>query len=86
MQWSPTIPVLSDAMRPLAAGGDYFVFTSRGIYSIDPAKRDIRIFRGYDKEATGGVLLRVGDRLIAVSNVAITAYPIGNGGGTSASR
>lgn len=81
MQWSPTIPVMADALRPLSAGGEFLVFTSRGLYTIDPGKRDIRIFRGYDRDAIGGVPLRVGDRLITVSNEAVTAYPIQSGGG-----
>ncbi len=87
MQWSPTIPVMADAMRPLIAGSEYLVFTSRGIYRIDPAKRDVNIFRGYERDVMGGVMLRIGDKLVTVSNVAITAYPLSAGAaGTSASR
>jgi len=52
----------------------------RGVFQIDPAKRDISIFRGYDHDAFGGVVLRVGDKLITVSNQAVTAYPLDGGG------
>ena len=53
------------------------MFLGRGVYEIDRQTGDtLRIFRGADKECLGGALWRTGDRLVTVSNRAVTAYPI----------
>jgi outer membrane protein assembly factor BamB len=84
LTWAPALPVTADAMKPVRAGDDYLVFTGRGIYQINPAKQTIEIFRGADLESVGGSLLRAGDKLIAVSNLSVTAYEVGRP--TTASR
>jgi hypothetical protein len=54
-----------------------YVPTSRGIFDLDPANGDIRrIFRGADRESGAARLLLAGDKLIAISDTAVTAYPI----------
>lgn len=84
LTWAPALPVTADAMKPARAGDDYLIFTGRGIYQINPAKQSIEIFRGFDLESVGGSLLRAGDKLIAISNLSVTAYDVGRS--TTASR
>jgi outer membrane protein assembly factor BamB len=78
---SSKLPDGNDSIRPIGAGGSYFVFLSRGIFEVNTREsdvtRDTRTFRGEDRESLGGVLLRAGDKLITVSDRAITAYPVG---------
>ena len=59
-------------------GIDFLVFTSRGIYRIHPAEQRMELFRGIDLDSIGGTLLHVGNKLITVSNHAVTAYDIGS--------
>jgi hypothetical protein len=65
-------------LGPLLAGNRLYVFSSRGIYEIDTATGDPTRapFRGADLDSLGGALLRCGDRLVSVSNLAVTAYPL----------
>jgi hypothetical protein len=54
-----------------------YQFTPRGIYEI--AKTDgavLQLFRGIDMDSLGGGLYVAPHALVAVSNLAITAYPI----------
>lgn len=77
---SSKLPDANENVRAIAAGTSYLVFLSRGIFEVDTAvtdvTRDTRTFRGIDKDALGGILLRTGDKLISVSNLAVTAYPV----------
>jgi outer membrane protein assembly factor BamB len=79
---SSKLPDATDAVRALSAGGKYLLFLSRGIFEVDTTitdvTRDTRSFRGFDKDSQGGSLLRAGNKLISVSNLSVTAYPMGD--------
>jgi outer membrane protein assembly factor BamB len=75
--WSTKIPGENVALKPLACPEHVFVPTARGIFDIDPANGDIRrVFRGADRESGLCRLLLAGDKLIGISDTAVTAYPI----------
>ena len=76
LKWAPPLPTDGQRVQPLRAGNDFLVFTGRGIYRIDPAQQRMEIFRGIDVDSLGGSLLHVGNKLITVSNRAVTAYVI----------
>jgi outer membrane protein assembly factor BamB len=77
MAWSASLPPLGARLNPLVSETRLLAFAPRGIYEIDVADGDtVRIFRGADRESVGGDLCRAPGRLIAVSNLAITAYPV----------
>lgn len=77
MEWSASMPNLVTRMTPLVGENHLLAFGPRGIYEIDLADGDtVRILRGADRESSGGDLCRAPGRLIAVSNLAITAYPV----------
>jgi outer membrane protein assembly factor BamB len=80
---SSKLPDATDTVLALAAGGKYLLFLSRGIFEVDTTitdvTRDTRSFRGFDKDSQGGVLLRAGNKLISVSNLSVTAYPVEEG-------
>jgi hypothetical protein len=44
----------------------------------------VRIFRGADRDALGGQLYVMRDKLIAVSNLKVTAYPLQTTSATAA--
>jgi hypothetical protein len=86
MRWSIKTPVDSGDTRPLVVarrdanggGGEHVhLFGSRGVYDIDLRDGARSIFRGYDRDGIGGAVWRAGDRLVCVSNRAVTAYPLG---------
>jgi outer membrane protein assembly factor BamB len=83
---SSKLPDGTENTRPIAACGSYFVFLSRGIFTVNANEPDVtkdtRAFRGEDRDSLGGALMRVGDKLVSVSNLAVTAYPL-NGGATA---
>jgi outer membrane protein assembly factor BamB len=75
--WSTKIPVMTGLIQALVEPGHIYVATQRGIYDIDPANGDVlRIYRGADKGSPGGRLLVSGNRLICVTDAAVTAYPV----------
>jgi outer membrane protein assembly factor BamB len=75
--WSTKIPDQMATLRPLIFADHIYTATSRGVFDIDPANGNVRrIFRGADREASEGKLLVAGDKLICVSDTAVTAYPI----------
>jgi outer membrane protein assembly factor BamB/TolA-binding protein len=77
LQWSAHLPGLGSAVRPILSPGRIDLFLPRGIFEMDTSDGDtLRIFRGYDHDGAGGTLWRAGDRLLAVSDRTITAYPI----------
>ena len=79
MAWSAPMPPLIGRLTPLVGEQRVLAFAPRGIYEIDLADGDtVRIFRGYDRDSIGGTLWRAPGRLIAVSNLAVTAYPTGD--------
>ncbi len=77
MLWSLRLPALTGEMRPITAGDSFYAFVSRGIYQIDAKTGNtVKIFRGADRDALGGQLYVLKDKLIAVSNLKVTAYPL----------
>jgi hypothetical protein len=78
MRWSASVPVETGMLRPLLGGDRLYVFSSRGVFQIDTASGDSagEPFRGADLESLGGALWDCGDKLVAVSNLAVTAYPL----------
>lgn len=75
--WSTKLPSQSQFPAPLACAEHLYVPTSRGIFDIDPANGDIRrIFRGADRDSGAARLILAGDKLIAVSDTTVTAYPV----------
>ena len=78
---SSKLPDANDNVRAMIAGTSYLMFLSRGIFEVDTAvedvTRDTKNFRGIDRDSLGGVLLRAGDKLITISNLSVTAYPVG---------
>jgi outer membrane protein assembly factor BamB len=75
--WSTKLPSQTNTPTPLVCPGHIYVPTARGIFDLDPANGDIRrVFRGADRDSSGGKLLVVGDKLIYVSDTAVTAYVI----------
>lgn len=78
MRWSTSLPTETGMLRPILGGDRLYVFSGRGVMQIDTANGDPagRPFRGADLESLGGALYRTGDRLVSVSNLAVTAYPL----------
>lgn len=75
--WSKPVPMGTSWVRPLTTADRIYQFTSRGIYEIDKSSGDvIQIFRGADMDSLGGSLIMTPRALLAVSNLAITAYPV----------
>jgi outer membrane protein assembly factor BamB len=76
--WSKPAPIGTSWVRPLLSDDRIYQFTSRGIYEIDKATGDVvQLFRGADMDSLGGALLLAPhNTLLAVSNLAITAYPL----------
>jgi outer membrane protein assembly factor BamB len=76
--WSTKLPVVSGGVRPMLAKGHLYVPTGRGIYDIDPANGDVlKIHRGADRESMGGRMIVIGDRVVCVGDVCVTAYRMG---------
>jgi hypothetical protein len=76
LSWSAKLPGGSFDGAVLLGPDGVFQLTPRGIFEIDPKTGDVRrIFRGDDLGSAGGDLVPTGDRLLTVSNRAITAYP-----------
>jgi hypothetical protein len=74
------MPDLLVRLTPIVSGGRVFAFAPRGIFEIDTTNGDTaRILRGADLDSFGGTLNRAPGRLIAVSNIAVTAYPVSDG-------
>jgi outer membrane protein assembly factor BamB len=81
--WSVRTPVQTGALRPILDGGHGYVLSSRGVYQVELADGDVvRLFRGGDSDSLGGTLWASGERLVCVSNLRITAYPLAKGSST----
>ncbi len=75
--WSKLVPEGTSWIHPLMTDDRIFQFTPRGIYEIEKQSGDIvRLFRGADMDSLGGNLLLTPKALVAISNLAITAYPL----------
>ncbi|HKD37670.1 MAG TPA: PQQ-binding-like beta-propeller repeat protein, partial [Pirellulales bacterium] len=75
--WSTKLPQSGVTPSPLIVPDHVYVPTSRGIFDLDPGNGDIRrVFRGADRESGSARLLLAGDKLISMSDTAVTAYPV----------
>ena len=64
-------------VRPIMTADRVYQFTPRGIYALDKQNGDVvQLFRGADMDSLGGRLVVTPHALLAVSNLAITAYPL----------
>lgn len=80
LKWASRLPAGTGWLKPLVTGGRFYQFTSRGIFELDKANGDTdRLFRGSDLDSLGGVIMATPERVITVSNLAVTAYAITNG-------
>lgn len=76
--WATPLPRSVEWSTPLVTAGRIYQFTSRGVCEVDKATGEIvRIFRGADLESMGGSMFVSAGKLITVSNLAITAYSLG---------
>ena len=76
--WSVKVNLGTSWSRPLLTQGRIYHFSPRGIFEIDKADgRVVHLFRGADLDSLGGELLVTPKALLAISNLAITAYPLG---------
>ena len=76
LRWSSPVPMEAGAPRALVGDEALLVFTRRGIYELDRQSGDVRrIFRGHDLSSRGGSISLLDDKLICISDQAITAYP-----------
>jgi outer membrane protein assembly factor BamB len=75
--WSTKLPQGRQSEQSLVCLDHIYVPTARGIFDIDPSNGDIRrIFRGADRDSGAARLILAGDKLIAISDTAVTAYTI----------
>jgi outer membrane protein assembly factor BamB len=76
--WSVNVTPGTSWNRPLLTQGRIYSFSPRGIYEIDKAAgKVVHLLRGADGYSLGGELIVAPHCLLAVSNLAITAYPLG---------
>jgi outer membrane protein assembly factor BamB len=76
--WATRLPRSAEWSAPLVTATRIYQFTSRGVCEVDKESGDIlTYFRGDDLSSLGGSMFVAGGKLITVSNVAITAYPLG---------
>ncbi len=81
LSWATRLPGGSLEGEVLVRPDGVFQLTPRGVFELDPGSGDVRrIFRGEDLGSGGGDLLLTDDRLLTVSNRAVTAYPRGAAG------
>jgi outer membrane protein assembly factor BamB len=75
--WATRLPGGSAEAKLLVRPGGLWQLTPRGVFEMDPRSGRVRrIFRGEDMGVVGGDLYLTGRLLLAVSNRAISAYPI----------
>jgi outer membrane protein assembly factor BamB len=78
--WSVKINLGTSWAQAMMTPARLYHFSSRGIYEIDKANGNVvRVFRGADLESLGGNLIITPKALLAVSNLAVTAYPLTSG-------
>jgi outer membrane protein assembly factor BamB len=82
--WSANVIPGTSWNRPLLTQGRIYSFSPRGIYEIDKTDgKVVHLLRGADTYSMGGELMVTPKCLLAVSNLAITAYPLGNAPATT---
>jgi hypothetical protein len=75
--WATPIARSANWSVPLVTANRIYQFTSRGVCEVDKQSGEVlNIFRGTDLDSLGGSMFVAGDKLITVSNQAVTAYPI----------
>lgn len=75
--WSANIVPGTSWNRPLVTQNRIYSFSPRGIYEVDKATGQLlHLLRGADQYSLGGELIVAPKCLLAVSNLAITAYPL----------
>jgi outer membrane protein assembly factor BamB len=75
--WSVRVNLGTTWAKPLLTQGRIYHFSSRGIFEIDKADGNVvHLFRGTDLQSLGGELLVTPRALLAISNLAVTAYPL----------
>ena len=84
MQWSTKLSTATGSIRPVLSGDRIYIFGQRGIHDVQLADGDTGpMFRGFDRESAGGALWQTPDRLVTVSSLAVTAYPLSPATGNS---
>ncbi len=82
--WSNKLPQGSTSTWPLLTQTRLYQFTPRGIYEINKENGHVeRLFRGADMESLGGALMLTPKALLAISNLGVTAYPLGDSAGST---
>jgi outer membrane protein assembly factor BamB len=77
IDWSVQVHLGTTYGNPLITQGRIYHFSGNGIYEIDKKTGAVaNLFRGADGHSLGGELIMTPKALLAVSNLAITAYPI----------
>src|SRR5262249_12678765 len=80
--WSKPLPMGTGWVKPIMTADRIYQFTPRGIYELDEESGEsVQLFRGIDMDSVGGRLIVTPRALLAVSNLAITAYPLEPDGG-----
>lgn len=75
LKWAAQLPMANGGLSAEVIGESIVVFTSRGLYELNRQDGSlIRIHRDADAESNGGRVLRVHDKLVTVSERAITAW------------
>jgi outer membrane protein assembly factor BamB len=76
MRWSTRIPLSSSTIEPFVIGARALIYSSQDIYDVDlkTGRRDV--WKTDEKGVIGGAMLWLGDRMISVSNRAVSAYPL----------
>lgn len=75
--WAARLPMQNSGLSAEILGEAIVVFTGRGLYELNRHDGSvIRIHREVDSESNGGKVLRFGDKLITVSERAISAWQL----------
>jgi hypothetical protein len=78
--WARQLPVELQGVGVEIGSEAIVAFTPRGLFEIaKDSGEDRQIFRGGDVGATGGTVMRAGNRLVSISTRSITAYEEPNG-------
>ena len=85
--WSVNVIPGTSWNRPLITRNRIYSFSPRGIYEINKADGQVmHLLRGADGYSLGGELMVAPKCLLAVSNLAITAYPLGSAPASSTAQ
>ena len=77
LKWSDKLAIGTGDLRPLIEQDRFIVLGKRGIQALQTADgQSAPLFRGSERQSLGGAIWHSGDKLICVSNLAITAYPV----------